>query len=266
MHRVLRGLLLAAALFTTVTATAGAQGATTVSGSRPTIVLVHGAFAESSSWNPVIQRLLSDGYNSVAVANPLRGVKSDAAYLSSVISSIPGPLVLVGHSYGGEVISGVSDPSAKVRALVYVSGLAPDVGESASMILARFPGSTLGPTLAPPVPLVDGGKDLHILSEKFHAQFAADLSESDAAEMAVTQRPIVAAAFDERAVAATWKTVPSWFIYGSLDKNIPASAHSFMAKRARARETVEVQGSSHVVMVSHSSDVVAMIERAALAK
>jgi pimeloyl-ACP methyl ester carboxylesterase len=134
------------------------------------------------------------------------------------------------------------------------------------MILARFPGSTLGPALAPPVPLLEGGNDLYILPEKFHAQFAADLSESDAAEMSVTQRPIVAAAFDERATAATWKTLPSWFIYGSLDKNIPASAHSFMAKRAHAREAVEIEGSSHVVMLSHPNDVAAIIERAALAK
>ena len=263
MHRVIGGVLLAAALFTTAIVSAQTSPAPA---QRPTIVLVHGAFAESSSWNPVIQKLLSDGYKVIAVANPLRGVKSDAAYLSSAISSMPGPLVLVGHSYGGEVISGVTDPSAKVRALVFVSGLAPDIGESASMILARFPGSTLGPTLAPPVPLPDGGKDLYILPAKFHAQFAADLSDGDAAEMAVTQRPIEAAAFDECAVAAEWKTVPSWFIYGSLDKNIPPSAHSFMAKRAHARETVEIQGSSHVVMLSHSSDVIAIIERAALAK
>jgi pimeloyl-ACP methyl ester carboxylesterase len=263
MHRFIMGVLLAAALLTTASVSAQTAPA---SAQKPTIVLVHGAFAESSSWNPVIQKLLNDGYTLIAVANPLRSVKSDAAYLSSVISSLPGPLVLVGHSYGGEVISGVADPAAKVRALVFVSGLAPDIGESASMILDRFPGSTLGPTLAPPVPTPDGGKDLYILAAKFHEQFAADLSASDAAAMAVTQRPIEAAAFDERAVAATWKTVPSWFIYGSLDKNIPPSAHAFMAKRAHAREAVEVQGSSHVVMLSHASDVAAMIERAALAK
>ncbi len=265
MHQGRLVSLLIAALFTMASSFAGAQPVP-LSANRPTIVLVHGAFAESSSWNLVIQKLLNDGYEVIAVANPLRGVKSDAAYLSSVISSTPGPVVLVGHSYGGEVISGVSDPSGKVKALVYVSGVAPDIGESASMILARFPGSTLAPTLAPPVPLPDGGKDLYILPAKFHAQFAADLSAGDAAEMAVTQRPIEAAAFDERAAVAEWKTAPSWFIYGSLDKNIPPSAHSFMAKRAHARETVEIQGSSHVVMLSHASDVVAMIERAALVK
>jgi pimeloyl-ACP methyl ester carboxylesterase len=262
MHRTIVGALLAATFLTTA---AGAR-VSAAPAEKPTVVLVHGAFAGSSSWNRVIDKLLADGYKVIAVANPLRGVKSDAAYLSEVIKSTPGPIVLVGHSYGGEVISGVSDPSAKVRALVYVSGLAPNVGESASMILGRFPGSTLGPTLAPPVPLPGGGNDLYILPAKYHAQFAADVPSGDAAEMAVTQRPIRAAAFDERAVTAKWKTLPSWFIYGSLDKNIPAAAHAFMAKRAHARQALEVQGSSHVVMLSHPNDVVAIIERAALAK
>ncbi|HEV2641127.1 MAG TPA: alpha/beta hydrolase [Candidatus Elarobacter sp.] len=258
-------MLLAAALVTTATVTASAQTAP-VSGDKPTIILVHGAFAESSSWNPVISKLLQDGYKVIAVAIPLRGVKSDAAYLSSLMGSVPGPIVLVGHSYGGEVISGASDPSGKVRALVYVSGVAPEIGESATMIVGRFPGSTLGPTLAPPVPLPGGGNDLYILQEKFHAQFAADLSASDAAKMAVTQRPITEAAFNELAVTAAWKTVPSWFIYGSLDKNIPPAAHSFMAQRAHAKETIEIQGSSHVVMLSHPNDVVGLIERAARAR
>ena len=262
-HLAAGGALLAAAFFTTAAVSAQTSS---VSDHKPTIILVHGAFAESASWNPVIKKLLGDGYNVIAVAIPLRGVKSDAAYLSSVISSVPGPIVLVGHSYGGEVISGASDPSGKVKALVYVSGVAPDIGESANMIVGRFPGSTLGPTLAPPVPLPGGGNDLYILPAKFHAQFAADLSAADAAEMAVTQRPITEAAFAETAVAAAWKTVPSWFIYGSLDKNIPPAAHSFMAQRAHAKETLEIQGSSHVVMLSHSNDVAALIERASQSK
>jgi pimeloyl-ACP methyl ester carboxylesterase len=240
---------------------AGAQ--TPPAGAKPTIVLVHGAFAESASWGPVITKLIGDGYNVVAVANPLRGVKYDADYLSAVVASIPGPVVLVGHSYGGEVISGVSDTSGKVRALVFVSGLAPDVGESANSLVGRFPGSTLGPALAPPVPLPGGGNDLYILQSKFHAQFAADLPASDAAVMAVTQRPATEAAFAELATVAAWKTIPSWFIYGSLDLNIPPAAHAFMALRAHAKQVVEIQGSSHVVMLSHPNDVSAMIERAA---
>jgi pimeloyl-ACP methyl ester carboxylesterase len=262
MHNLIGSLFLATGLVASVVATASAQ-TTSDATAKPTIILVHGAFAESSSWNPVINKLLGGGYRVIAVAIPLRGVKSDAAYLSSVMESVPGPLVLVGHSYGGEVISSAADPSGRVKALVYVSGVAQDIGETTDQVVGRFPGSTLGPALAPPVPLADGGKDLYIRQEKFHAQFAADLPAVDAAEMAVTQRPIAAAAFTEPAVAAAWKKIPSWFIYGSLDKNIPPAAHSFMAKRANARETIEIQGSSHVVMLSHPDDVVALITRAA---
>ncbi len=261
MRRLAGVALLAAALFTS-----SAAGAQSAPAGKPTIVLVHGAFAESASWNPVITKLLGDGYNVIAVANPLRGVQSDAAYLSAVVSAIPGPVVLVGHSYGGEVISGVSDPAGKVRALVFVSGLAPDIGESANTIAAHFPGATLGPAIAPPVPLPGGGNDLYILQDKFHAQFAADLPASDAAVMAVTQRPATDAAFAELATTAAWKTIPSWFIYGSLDLNITPAAHAFMAKRAHAKEVVEIQGSSHVVMLSHPNEVTALIERAAQAK
>jgi pimeloyl-ACP methyl ester carboxylesterase len=263
MHTLTWSALLAAGLITASVATPMASPAAT---KKPNIILVHGAFAESASWNPVITKLLGSGYHVTAIAIPLRGVSSDAAYLSSLIASMPGPIVLVGHSYGGEVISAASDPSKKVKALVFVSGLAPEVGETANALVGRFPGGTLGPTLAPPVMLPDGNKDLYILPEKFHAQFAADLPAADAAQMAVTQRPITEAAFAEPAAAALWKTVPSWFIYGSLDKNIPPAAHSFMAHRAHAREAIEIQGSSHVVMLSHPADVAAMIERAALAK
>ena len=263
MHSLTGGALFAAALFATSLANPNASGAETA---KPNIILVHGAFAESASWNPVVKELLDSGYHVIAVAIPLRGVKSDAAYLSSIVAAMPGPIVLVGHSYGGEVISSVSDPTGKVKALVYVSGLAPEIGETANALVGRFPGGTLGPTLAPPVLLPDGNKDLYILPEKFHAQFAADLPTTDAAEMAVTQRPITEAAFAEPAAVAVWKTIPSWFIFGSLDKNIPPAAHHFMAQRAHARETIEVQGSSHVVMLSHPSEVAALIERAAQAK
>jgi len=231
--------------------------------SKPTVVLVHGAFAESSSWNPVIAKLLAKGYPVVAVANPLRGVKSDASYVASMLDAISGPVILVGHSYGGNVISVAATGKSNVKALVYVSGLAPDLGESASALVGKFPGSTLGPTLAPPVTLADGSKDLYILQDKFHAQFAADVPASQAKLMAATQRPIVAAAFDEPAGAPAWKTIPSWFLYGSLDKNIPPAVHAFLAKRAGAKETVEVKGASHVVMMSHPDALLKLIDAAA---
>lgn len=229
---------------------------------KPTVVLVHGAFAESSSWNRVSTKLLAKGYPLVAIANPLRSVKGDASYLASLLDSIPGPVILVGHSYGGTVITVAATGKSNVKALVYVSGLAPDFGETASGLVGKFPGSTLGPTLAPPVILADGSKDLYISQDKFHAQFAADLPANEAKLMAVTQRPIPEAAFNEAAGAPAWKTIPSWFLYGSLDKNVPPAVHAFMAKRANAKQIVEIKGSSHVVMMSHPDALVKMIEDA----
>jgi pimeloyl-ACP methyl ester carboxylesterase len=227
----------------------------------PTIVLVHGAFAESASWNGVIPALLAGGHPVVAAANPLRGVASDAAYVAGVLAGIPGPIVLVGHSYGGMVITGAAGGNGNVKALVYVAGFAPDAGESAGDLAGRFLGGTLGETLMP-VALPGGGSDLYIQQEKFHAQFAADLPAAEAALMGVTQRPVTDAGlndpFDPSGTPA-WKTIPSWFVYGELDKNIPAAVHAFMAERAGAKQTVEVPGSSHVVMVSHPQKVAEVI-------
>jgi len=230
--------------------------------SKPTVVLVHGAFAGSSSWNRVVAKLLAKGYPVMALANPLRGVQTDASYVASTLDTIDGPVILIGHSYGGTVITVAATGKRNVKALIYVSGLAPDVGESAGMLVGKFPGSTLGPTLAAPVTLADGGKDLYIMQDKFHAQFAADLSSSEAKVMAATQRPIVAAAFEEPAGAPAWKTIPSWFLYGSLDKNIPPAVHAFMAERAGARKAVEINGASHVVMMSHPDALVKLVDAA----
>ena len=240
--------------------TAGAED------TKPTIVLVHGAFAESASWNGVLSRLITKGYPVVAVANPLRGVKNDAAYVSTVIDNIPGPVVLVGHSYGGAVIANAVATKKNVKALVFVAAFAPDTGETAAELSARYPGSTLGPTLAPPVPLPDGGKDLYIQQDRFRAQFAADVPDAEAKLMAATQRPITDAALNEASVTATWKTIPSWFIYGDGDLNIPPAAQAFMAKRAGSKETIAVAGASHVVMVSHPDAVAKIIEHAAASK
>jgi pimeloyl-ACP methyl ester carboxylesterase len=233
---------------------------------KPTIVLVHGAFADSSSWNGVSARLLARGYPVVAVANPLRSVKGDAAYLDGVVAAIDGPVVLVGHSYGGMVISNAGAAGGKVKALVFVAAFAPEAGESAAELSSRFPGSTLGAALAPPVALPDGGKDLYIRQERFHAQFAADLPAADAAAAAVAQRPVTAAALDEPSGAPTWASIPSWSVYGSADRNIPPEAMAFMARRARARRIVEVDGASHVVMASHPDEVARLIVEAAEAR
>ncbi|MBO9713385.1 alpha/beta hydrolase [Sphingomonas sp.] len=230
---------------------------------KPTIVLVHGAFAESSSWNGVIGMLRADGYPVIAAAVPLRTLKGDAAYVASLVASLPGPVVLVGHSYGGEVISVAAAKRPNVRALVFVAGVAPDVGESAASLGAQFPTGTLGAALAPPVPLQGGGADLYILQARYWKQFAADVPEVEAIRMAATQRPVSDTALGEPAEVQSWHTLPSWFVWGELDRNIPAKLHAFMAKRAHAREAIEVPGASHVVMISHPDIVARMIERAA---
>lgn len=229
---------------------------------KPTILLVHGAFADASSWNGVIAILRKDGYDVVAVANPLRGVKNDARYVDDIANSIKQPIVLVGHSYGGSVITEVQ--ATNVKALVYVAAFAPDVGESAATLSGKFPGSTLGAALAPPVTLADGGKDLYIQQRRFHDQFAADISAAAAAAMAVGQRPITEAALNETTVATAWKTIPSWFVYGDGDKNIPPQALQFMADRAKSKHTEVVRGGSHVVMTSNPKAVAKVIERAAV--
>lgn len=233
---------------------------------KPTIVLVHGAFAGSSSWNGVITDLVAKGYTVIAAANPLRSVKGDAEYVANLVSSVRGPVVLVGHSYGGEVISVAAAARSNVKALVFVAGLAPEVGESAASLGNKFPTGTLGATLAPPVALSDGSSDLYIEQARYWKQFAADVPQSDAIAMAATQRPIAQAALGEPVAALSWKNVPSWFVWGSLDRNIPAALHAYMAKRAKAREAIEVPNASHVVMISHPHEVAALIERAAEAR
>lgn len=249
----------------TITSLEAIMNSASAQANKPTIVLVHGAFAESASWNGVLTKLITKGYPTVAVANPLRGVKSDADYVASALKDIKGSIVLVGHSYGGAVITNAVNGNKNVKALVYVAGFAPDEGETAAELSGRYPGSTLGPTLAPPVVLPDGNKDLYIQQNKFHAQFAADVPTSDAQLMASTQRPITESALNEASGTPAWKSIPSWFIYGDRDLNIPAAVQSFMAKRANSKETVVVNGASHVVMVSHADAVAKIVEHAATA-
>lgn len=233
---------------------------------KPTVVMVHGAFADSSSWNGVIRILEEDGYTVIAAANPLRSVKSDAQSVSDLVSSIKGPVVLVGHSYGGPVISEAAYGQANVKALVYVSAFAPDAGESAVALTGKFPGATLGPALATPVELENGGRDLYIQQDKFPAQFAADVPLAEARLMAATQRPVTEEALNEAATAPAWKDIPSWWIYGDKDLNIPPAALRFMADRAKAQQTVVVKGASHVVMISNPGAVAKIIQAAATSR
>lgn len=252
------GLMLAAALFAT-----GAQAQ--AAPAKPTIVLVHGAFADSSSWNRVIPILQQEGYTVVAAPNPLRGVRADADVVADVVKGIDGPVVLVGHSYGGSVISEAAEGLTNVKGLVYIAAFAPDTGETALGLTGQLPGSTLGPALAAPVKLTSGGNDLYILQARFHDQFAADVPAAEARLMAAGQRPVAEAALSEASTAPAWKHLPSWFIYGDSDRNIPPVAMGFMAERAKSRQTVVVKGASHVVMVSHAPEVARLIEKAAIA-
>jgi pimeloyl-ACP methyl ester carboxylesterase len=229
-------------------------------GSRPAVVLVHGAFAESASWNEVIRRLQDQGYTAIAAANPLRSVAGDAQFVASILESIEGPIVLVGHSYGGSVITNAARDNENVKALVYVAGFAPEEGENAFELSARFLGSTLGEALWT-VPLSDGTTDLYIQQEKYHQQFAEDVLAEQTALMAVGQRPVRDVALNEASGPPAWKSIPSWFVFGELDKNIPAAVHRFMAERAQGREVVEIEDASHAVGVSHPEEVADMILR-----
>jgi pimeloyl-ACP methyl ester carboxylesterase len=233
---------------------------------KPTIVLVHGAFADSSSWYSVIGILEKDGYRVIAAANPLRSVKSDADTVRSILATIKTPVVLVGHSYGGMVISNAANGEPQVKALVFVAAFAPETGESAGGLNKKFPGSLVGAALAAPVALPGGGHDLYIQQDKFGAAFAPDLPADASRLAAAAQRPVTDIAFDEAATAPAWKTIPSWFVYGDHDTAIPPKLHAWMAERAHPRETVVVKGASHVVMISHPDAVAKVIEDAATAR
>ncbi|MGK5004323.1 alpha/beta fold hydrolase [Janthinobacterium sp. LB2P70] len=263
MTSFIKPLSIAAVVGTLFASIVPASPASAAGAVKPTIVLVHGAFADASSWDGVAAILQKDGYTVIGAANHLRSVKSDADSVARVVNSVPGAVVLVGHSYGGSVISAAAQAGGNVKALVYVAAFAPDAGETAAGLSGKYPGGTLGTALAKPVPLADGSNDLFIEQAKFHDQFAADLPAAKARLMAVGQRPITDAALNEASPAPGWKGIPSWFVYGKADKNIPAEALAFMAKRANAKKTIVIDGASHVVMSSHPAEVAKLIEEAA---
>jgi pimeloyl-ACP methyl ester carboxylesterase len=231
-----------------------------------TIVLVHGAFAESASWDRVIDPLVAEGHRVVAVANPLRGLAADAAAVSDLVRSIEGPVVLVAHSYGGAVISNVDSDAGEIAGLVYVNGFAPEPGENCFGLAGMFPGSMLGPETARPVSRSDGTTDLYIAPDSFHDIFCQDVPAPQAALMATTQRPATQEALVEPSgERPLWKHVPSWFLIGEEDRIIPAALHRHMAERARAQRTVAVEGASHAIAVSRPDATVhPILEAAAL--
>ncbi|MRH86765.1 alpha/beta fold hydrolase [Nocardia sp. SYP-A9097] len=253
--------LLAAALAAAIAlalapATAAADAPTTT----PTIVFVHGAFADSSGWNATIADLRGRGYSVLALDNPLRGVASDAAAIHAALQAIPGPIVLVGHSYGGAVITNAARDLPNVRSLVYVGAFVPDSGENITTVVdpIRFPGALLGPAtldIRPRSSLIDA--DVYIKEQDFAAVFAADVPPAEAARMAKTQHPLALIAQLEPSGQAAWHTVPSWDLITLDDKAIPPAGQEFMAARAGAH--IERVHSSHAVMVSHPEAVTAIV-------
>ena len=234
------------------------------SGAGPTVALVHGAFADSSSWNEVVALLLAGGTPVQAISNPLRGIAHDAGYVASALSQIPGPVLAVGHSYGGAIITNAALRAGNVLGLVYVAAFAPDEGETLQEIEAGSTDSVLNTALLQlRYPVGEDGEtqiEFAIDPDKFHDAFAADVSEERARVMAATQRPVSALGFVEPSGTPAWKTLPSWAVVASGDRAAGSDVVRRMAQRAGATIT-EVEG-SHVIMVSQPKVVTEVIQQA----
>ena len=229
---------------------------------KPTILLVHGAWADSSSWNGVVDLLLKDGYTVRALPNTLRGLSADAAVISTYLKSVAGPVVLVGHSYGGSVISVASANAPNVKALVFVDAFAPDAGESIHSELASAPPPPSDFTIAVPF-TASNGKDLYVNSKYFGTVFASAEPADVAARLAATQRPLAARCSTDRAPEAVgWKTIPSWYVIGDADKVIPPDIQLKFATRAKSK-IYHVPGGDHPSMIAHPEVTVAAIRDAA---
>ena len=264
-------IALAIAFFVVSVGTAGAMTSKTGDSDKPTIVLVHGAWADGSGWNTVTSELQEEGYTVNVLANPLRGLSADAAYIASFLNTIAGPIILVGHSYGGAVITNAAFGNPNVKALVYINAFVPDQGESLLQLASTPPPpgqapSCLGGDPATvfnfvPYPGGNGDVDLYIKPELFPACFANDIAAKKAAVFAASQRPIAFSALVEPSGTPAWKTIPSWYFVGTLDKVIPPYAQLFMAQRANA--TIVQAAASHLSMVSQPGKVTKLIKKAA---
>ena len=235
---------------------------------KPTIVLVHGAWADASSWNGEVDRLQRDGYVVRAIANPLRGLTSDSAYVASFLATIPGPIVLVGHSYGGAVITNAAAGNHNVKALVYVDAAAPAVGETVGQLSGKTSALDAAPdTLFDSVPIPGapaGDTDLYLKESVFLQSFAQDLPTATAKALWASQRPAAMSAFTTPSAAAAWQTIPSWYVIGTADKIITPQSELFMAHRAHAH-ILMVPGGSHLTLISHPQEVTNQILAAAQA-
>jgi pimeloyl-ACP methyl ester carboxylesterase len=231
-----------------------------MSDATPTVVLVHGAFADASSWNGVIERLQAKGLQVIAPANPLRGISTDSAYISAVLEQIEGPVLVVGHSYGGAVITNAASGKKNVVGLVYVAAQAPEEGETLGAVEAGSKDSVLNSALVPrQYPTEDGGSatEFYIDPPKARDAFAGDLSDEQAALIAATQRPIAEFAFSEPSGPPAWKERPSWAVVATGDRAVGTDVARSMAARAGATIT-EVEG-SHVIMISQPQAVADVI-------
>ncbi|MGW0186304.1 alpha/beta fold hydrolase [Streptomyces sp. NPDC003362] len=234
-----------------------------MSTSTPTVLLVHGAFADATSWSGVIAELRAHGVPVVAPPNPLRGLAADAAYVASVAAQIDGPVILVGHSYGGALIT-VAGTTENVVGLVYVAAYVLEEGESLGELQGRFPASPLVSNLKQwTYPVAGGGSavEVTIAADAFPSIFAADVPTDVTEVLAVAQRPLAAAAFEETATAAAWRTKPSWALVAGADQAIDPEVQRFGAERAGAT-VVEVEGASHAVAVSRPKEVAELIRDA----
>ncbi|NEA33844.1 alpha/beta hydrolase [Streptomyces sp. SID13031] len=224
------------------------------------MVLVHGAFADGGSWNEVTKKLQHDGYKVVVPANPLRGPGSDSSYLTGVLAGIPGPKVLVGHSYGGAIITELAS-TPDIKALVYVAAFIPQAGETVGALNAKFPGSEIGPDTTNVISYA-GGVDLAMKPESFRTVFADDLPYREQSLLGASQRPIAAAAFTETIATSAPADLPKYAIVPTKDRAIAPAGELWMAQRAGAK-IVKVQGASHLVMISEPTPVTKLIEKAA---
>jgi pimeloyl-ACP methyl ester carboxylesterase len=230
---------------------------------KPTLVFVHGAFSDGASWSRAIEHL-GDHCAHRIFDNPLRSVKKDGAALAALLQSIDGPIILIGHSYGGAVLTEVGCATEAVKALVFVAALAPDEGESFGELVARFPGSGLAEALTA-AQLPDGAADLYVLEDRYGAVLAGDLSHAEALALARRQRTVHPAALRDPVGKPAWRTLPCWFIYGDADRSLPPALHQFMAHRAGAAGVEVIEDGSHSLHVSHPRRVMRFIERAAMA-
>ncbi|GGN59110.1 alpha/beta hydrolase [Actinoplanes lobatus] len=258
-----RTVLAGTAAAATVAAVSAAAPATAGGTARikPTIVLVHGAFADAAGWSGVLKRLIRAGYPVLAPANPLRGVDSDSAYLASVLATIAGPIVLVGHSYGGVVITNAATGNPNVKALVYVAAFAPDAGDTVLHLQTLHEGTKLTLDALDFRPYPGDHIDGYVKRDVFREVFAGDLSREEADLLWATQRPGDGSTLQTASGEPGWKTIPSYYLVARNDNLIPAAAQRFMAARAKAR-TVEVSA-SHVAHISQPRVLADLIEKAA---